>query len=166
MVDALFERILPLGVVQLVTGATRMERGQPKAGLDNFYSNKPEKLSSIQTYFTGMSDHKLLKVTRFTKSYKQPPRFIRKRMFKKFEDETFLKKLSESNLEEVFDKADVNEATELLVQKINDVFDAMAPIRTVQTRYKYAPWLSSDTKKLQKKRDEAQKKAAISDSPD
>ena len=34
LVDALFDRILPQGVTQLVTGATRMERGQPRATLN------------------------------------------------------------------------------------------------------------------------------------
>ena len=81
LVDALFETILPLGVSQLVRGATRMERGQPKAGLDHLYSNKPDKLSSMQTYYTGMSEHKLLKVNRFSKSFKQSPRYVRRRMF-------------------------------------------------------------------------------------
>ena len=110
LVDALFEKILPLSVTQLVTGATRMERGQPKAGLDHLYSNKPEKLSSIQTYFTGMSDHKLLKVIRYSKSFKQSPRFVRKRMFKTFDEDIFRKELSESKLDDILATRDVNEA--------------------------------------------------------
>ena len=48
LIAALFERILPLGITPLVTGATRLERGQPRAGPDHVYTNKPEKLSSIQ----------------------------------------------------------------------------------------------------------------------
>ena len=52
LIDALFDQILPLGVSQLVTGATRMERGQPRTGLDHLYTNKADKLSSVQTYFT------------------------------------------------------------------------------------------------------------------
>ena len=83
LINALFDIILPLGVTQLVSGATRMQGGQPRTGLDHLYINKPEKLSTVQTHFTGMSDHKLLKVTRFSKSFKQCPRFIRKRMMKK-----------------------------------------------------------------------------------
>ena len=59
LIEALFDRILPLGVTQLVTGATRIERGQPKSGLDHLYSNRSEKLSSVQTFFTGVFDHKL-----------------------------------------------------------------------------------------------------------
>ena len=166
LVDALFEKILPLGVSQLVRGATRMERGQPKAGLDHLYSNKPDKLSSIQTYYTGMSDHKLLKVTRFSKSFKQSPRYVRRRMFKNFDDDVFRQQLSESNLEEILNTTDANVAAELLLTKLTDVLDKMAPVRTIQTRTRYAPWIGERTKDLQKERDEAQEKAAMSDNPE
>ena len=81
LIDALFTRIIPLGVTQLVTGATRMERGQPRTGLDHLYTNKVEKLSSVQTYLTGTSDHKMLKVVRFARSFKQLPRYVKKRSF-------------------------------------------------------------------------------------
>ena len=36
----------------------------------------------------------------------------------------------------------------------------MAPVRTVQVRAKYNPWLSEETKNLMKERDKAQKRAA------
>ena len=125
LVDVLFERILPLGVSQMVTGATRMERGQPKAGLDHIYTNKPEKLSSIQSYFTGMSDHKLLKMIRYTKSFKQSPRYVRKRIFKNFEEDEFKQKLSECNLAEILECHDVNVATEKLVSKLTTILDEL-----------------------------------------
>ena len=41
-----------------------------------------------------MSDHKLIKVTRFTKSLKEAPRFVKKRSFKHFNDEHFKEKLT------------------------------------------------------------------------
>ena len=166
LIDALFDKIFPLGVTQLVTGATRLERGQPRAGLDHLYTNKPDKLSSIQTYFTGMSDHKLIKFTRFSKSFKQKPRFIRKRMFKNFDDDQFRQELAGCQLEEILDCTDVNEAAELLVSKMNRILDIMAPVRTIQCRSKYAPWLSEETKNLQNERNAAQETAAQSDSPE
>ena len=79
LIEALFTRIIPLGVTQLVTGATRMERGQPRTGLDHLYTNKVHKLSSVQTFLTGTSDHKLLKVVRFTRSLKHLPRYVKKK---------------------------------------------------------------------------------------
>ena len=163
LVDALFDRILPLGVIQLVTGATRLERGQPKAGLDHFYTNKPDKLSSMQTYSTGMSDHKLLKCTRFSKSFRPRPRLTRKRMFKNFDPIIFKQKLADSNLEEICDCTDVNQAAELLVNKMCNVLDQIAPVRTIQTKSRYAPWLSEETKNLQNERNAAQKTASQTD---
>ena len=166
LVDALFDRILPLGVTQLVKGATRIERGQPKAGLDHLYSNKPDKLSSVSTYFTGLSDHKLLKVQRFTKSFKQLPRFIKKRSFKEFDEELFKVNIRGCGLEEIFACTDVNAATELMTDKITKVLDLMAPVKKFQTRKKYAPWLSKETKELKLKREAAQAKAAESGNPE
>ena len=157
---------MPLGVSQLVTGEIRLQRGQPRAGLDHLYSNKPDKLSSVQTYFTGMSDHKLLKVTRFAKSFKANPRYVRKRIFKNFDDVKFREKLAGSDLEEVLSCTDANEAAELLVDKLIMVLDEMAPVKTIQTRSNYAPWLSEDTKSLKTERNAAQEKASLSDPPE
>jgi hypothetical protein len=166
LVDALFDQILPLGVTQLVMGATRMERGQPQTGLDHLYSNKPDKLSSVQTYITGMSDHKLLKVTRFTKSFKQAPRFVRKRTFKNFNDDLFKERVGECGLEEILSFSNVNLAAELLTSKLSEILDEMAPVRKIQTRTKYAPWLSEATKLLKEERSTAQAEAAATDDPE
>ena len=157
LIDALFEQILPLGVFQLVQGPTRTGWGHP-SGLDHLYSNKPDKLSTMESHWTGMSDHKLIKVTRFSKSLKLSARFVRKRCFKNFDGDEFRSRLEISNLEEIKECQNVDYAAELLVQKLAAILDHMAPIRKIQTRKNYAPWLSTDTKNLQLKRNDAQKK--------
>ena len=48
LIDELFTRILPHGVSQLVTSATRVWPGQADSGLDHFFSKKPNILSPIQ----------------------------------------------------------------------------------------------------------------------
>ena len=166
LIDALFTRIIPLGVTQLVTGATRMERGQPKTGLDHLYTNKVEKLSSVQTFLTGTSDHKLLKVVRFTKSFKHLPRYVKKRTFKCFNEEEFRNSLIESGLDEVLNCTDVNLAAEILTTKLSEILDIMAPVKKFQTRTNYAPWMSKETKLLKEKREEAHKKATDTDLPE
>ena len=166
LVDALFDRIIPLGVTQLVRCATRLERGQPRTGLDHLYSNRSEKLSAVQTFFSGVSDHKLLKVTRFSKSYKHLPRFVKKRTFKDFDEDSFIDKIKLCGLGEIYECTSVDSATELLTRKITNILDEMAPIKKFQTRTKYAPWLSTDTKQLMVEREAAQQKASLSDSPD
>ena len=72
-------------------------------------------------------------------------------MFKNFDDDVFRQQLSESNLEEILNTTDVNVAAELLVTKLTDVLDKMAPVRTIQTRTRYAPWVGESTKDLQRK---------------
>ena len=71
-------------------------------------------------------------------------------------------RLKDSKLEEIFEHCDVNLAAELLDAKLKLVLDELAPIRSVQTRANYAPWLEKETKQLQERRNKAHKKAAES----
>ena len=91
--DQLFNRIIPQGVSQLVQGATRVWPGVQDSGLDHIYSNKPDKCSDIYMEFRG-SDHKLLRVTRFTKSMKNSARYVKKRSFKNFNEARFCEAVS------------------------------------------------------------------------
>ena len=52
-----------------------------------------------------------------------------------------------------------NQAAEILTRKLSEILDTMAPVRTIQIRTKYAPWLSDNTKELLKLRNNAQAKA-------
>ena len=58
-----------------------------------------------------------------------------------------------------------NEAAEMLTKGMTRVLDKMAPLRTIQVRNNYAPWLSDTTKELTIRRREAQAKAAITGDP-
>ena len=60
-----------------------------------------------------MSDHKMIKFTRFSKSFKQSARFVTKRMLKNFDDESFKQELADTDLDEVLSCSDVNEAAEI-----------------------------------------------------
>ena len=56
---------------------------------------------------------------------------------------------------------DVDEALAILNTKISCILDEMAPIRRIQIRKKFAPWLSPESKKLMRARDYAQSRANI-----
>ena len=129
------------------------------------YTNNPEKLSQVHTELAG-SDHKLLKVTRFAKSVKRSSRYVRKRCYKDFDETEFRKKVSELSWFELYLCDDVEKAVHLLTSNINRVLDQFAPVRTVQMRSRYAPWLSSETKAIMKERDAAQVQASYSNHPD
>ena len=51
----------------------------------------------------------------------------------------------------------MDEAVDILTRKINSILDEMAPIKTFQTKSKYCPWLTEETKELIKQRNNAQK---------
>ena len=90
LIKKLFESIFIHGVVQLVNCPTRFWPGQEPSGLDHAYTNRPEKMSTVVTQFRGGSDHKLLKVTRFSKAAVKGSRYVQKRVFKRFEDTEFV----------------------------------------------------------------------------
>ena len=159
LTELLFSRIFPLGVSQLVQGVTHAWPGQQGAGLDYIYTKKPEKCSQIYAEYTGGSDHKLLKVTRFTRSFKSSVRYVRKRSFKNFDPGKFKEAVKKISWFDLYMCDNPNEAAVLLEKKLTDILDSMAPIKTIQVRVKYAAWLSENTKKLIKEREAAQKKS-------
>ena len=71
LTQALFTRILPLGVVQMVTGPTRAERGVPATGLDHLYGNRLSGLEYRTTKFLAR---------KFSKDFKRTERYTRKRV--------------------------------------------------------------------------------------
>ena len=161
LTEQLFSRIFPHGVSQLVRGATRTWPGQVDAGLDHVYTNKPEKCSEVHTEFSGGSDHKLLRVTRFAKSLKSTTRYVRKRSFKNFDEAKFIEELKQLSWYDLYMTEDPNLAAEILTNSLNKILDELAPIKTIQVRTKYAAWLTDSTKELLKQRDDAQAKAAL-----
>ena len=162
LIEKLFNKIIPHGVSQLVRTPTRTWPGQNDSGLDHIYSNKPEKLSEVQSEYIGGSDHKLLRIVRFSKSLKQSVRYVKKRCFKSFKPEEFIRAVRELSWYDLYMCQDVNKACQLLTSRLSRILDVMAPIKTIQIRMKYAPWVSDATKSLLKERNDAQRVASAS----
>ena len=64
------------GISQLVNVPTHAQQGISTKCLDHLYTTNPEKLSEVTAEFTGMSDHKIVKISRYTKSLKNNPRYV------------------------------------------------------------------------------------------
>ena len=140
---------------------THAQQGVAEKCLDHLYVTNPEKLSELSVEFTGMSDHKLIKVSRYSKTLKNYPRYVRKRCFKKFNSIDFIQKVrGMPELEEIYNSRCANQAAELLTAGLSRALDSCAPVRTIQNRSKYAPHLSDETKQLMQKRNLSQKTAA------
>ena len=167
LINDLFDRILPQGVSQLVMVPTHAQQGIATKCLDHLYTNQPAKLSDVQAEFTGMSDHKIIKVNRYSKSLKEQPRYVRKRMFKNFNKEEFKKEVSKMpELAAISNCQCANQAAIFLRTGLSRILDICAPIKTIQTKQNYAPHLQEVTKQLMEERNRVQKNAAETGSQD
>ena len=85
---------------------------------------------------------------------------MRKRVFRSFKDKDFQQAVQQLSWWELYSCEDPDKAAEILTSKLTTILDQMAPLRTIQVRAKYAPWLSDSTKRLMNERNEAQKAAS------
>ena len=161
LIMELFTRILPLGVVQLVRGPTRFWPGHTPTGLDHYFTNNTEKISAVSKKHHGGSDHVLIYATRYSKQVKSAPRYVRKRSYKKFDPLFFVQTVKQIKWFDIYMCQDVNTAVQLLSSKLTFILDTMAPMKTVQIRKHYVPWLSRDTQALMKERDRLHKVASV-----
>ena len=93
----------------------------------------------------GGSDHKLFGATQYAASIKRNVRYVTKRCFKHFKKE-FISAVRKINWWCIYECEDVDKALEILNQNSTAILDQMAPIRTIQIRENYAPWLSTETR--------------------
>ena len=166
LISALFTRIVLHGVAQLVSGPTRHFPGQVSTGLEHYYSNTPNKLSTVQKHHCGGSDHILISATRYSRSIKSSPKYIRKRCYKNFNPDLFVHRVGELGFMDVYLSEDVDEAFGLLSSHISTILDDMAPMRRIQIRTNYCPWISKETMTMIKERDRLQKQASETNSKD
>ena len=108
------------------------------------------------------SDHRLVLATRYTKNIISSPRYVKKRAYKNFDENMFVQEVRNTSLLEVYLSNDANEAAELLAKKLNAILDVMAPVKKIQLRSNFAPWISQDCKAEMAARDAANKSAVES----
>ena len=156
--QALFSRKFCHGVSQCVVGPTRHWPGQPSSGLDHYYTNRTDKISAVQKQQFGGSDHMLIFAVRYTKTFCQPARYSRKRSYKSFNKDEFVSAVQNISWWSLYMGSDVDEAVQILSCNLNNILDRMAPMRTIQIRSNYVPWLSQETKYLMKRNPGREKK--------
>ena len=154
MVEKLFESIFPHGFSQLVTSPTRQD-----SILDHYYSNRPCKISPVIAENRGGSDHKLIIATRYAKPIKRQQRYVTKRSYKNFKADEFKAAVKNILWFDLYQCEDVEQAVAIFTRKITTILDSMAPVRKIQARSRFAPWLSEETKKIMRARDYAQQRA-------
>ena len=162
LIHEIFTRILPEGVSQCVVGPTRFWADQSPSGLDHYYTNRPEKLRKIETLAKGGSDHMFILAVRSTKAIITKPRYVRKRIYRNFDPNEFKEAVQQISWLDIYLSEEVNHAVDLLSKKISFILDSMAPLKTIQIRTNYNPWISDSTKDLIKQRDALHQMAILS----
>ncbi|KAI8499245.1 hypothetical protein Bbelb_230090 [Branchiostoma belcheri] len=110
----------------------------------------------------GFSDHDAVIFTRKSKIHMKGPRTVHKRSYKMFKEEDFLSDIHEAPWHLVYNFDDVDDATDMFTDILQDICDKHAPIRKFTVRSNSAPWLTSDIQEVMKLRDEAKRGAKAS----
>ena len=97
---------------------------------------------------------------RNSKAIRSCPKYIRKRCYKEFDQILFVDEVRKLNWLDVYLSEDVDVAVHLLSEKLTGILDKMAPLRTIQIRTNYNPFISEETLKMMKERDKLQKIAS------
>ena len=155
--------------MQLVEVPTRAQFNQVQSKtdiscLDHVYTNFQYRCSKVSVEIFGGSDHDLIGYTRFSKQPPTPAQTIRKRSYLNFVQDDFLRDLKLVDWTAVYQCQEVDLATEVLTEKFRGVLDLHAPWKVYQVRKHFIPWLSDDTKKFMKLRDDWKCKALEIDS--
>ena len=164
LISALFTRIFPLGVSQLVTGATRHFPGQESSGLDHLYTNRPEKISPIQKFQCGGSDHMVICAVRYTKASVNHPKYICRRRYRNFDQDKFTKMVNNLSWEQLLNCEDIDTVVNMFTTQILQILDELAPMKKIQLRSNYSPWISNETLDMMKNRDALHRYATLSQS--
>ena len=85
---------------------------------------------------------------------------MKKRSYKNFDPVHFINEVRKIRWWTLYQTENVNSAVDIFSSKLNEILDLVAPIKTIQIRTHYSPWLSDETKTLMAERNNAQRIAS------
>ena len=158
------ELILVEGVTQCIKQNTRYPMGnqnhEPNL-VDHFYTTSPDKLKKVEVKEVGYSDHNMISGERIAKGGDNMPKYTQKRTYKNLNNNEYLKELEKKKWLDIYlEEEDVNRAVRIFTENMTSILNRedMAPVKTIQNRKNYCPWISDETKDLMRQRDEAVRK--------
>ena len=135
---------------QLVTDLTRSEIANgvvQSSCIDHCYSDSGQKISGPFVEAVGNSDHLGVRIIKYSKNPPTKPQVIRKRVYKNFSTEAFLTDILHSNINNSVTTHDnIETAAEAFRNEFQAILDHHAPVRTIQMRKHYCPYLTVETK--------------------
>ena len=152
----------------LVTDYTRIRQvlqTTERSCLDQVITNCVSKMTSPEIHSVGKSDHMGVFITRRSREIRTGPRTTRKRIYKEFSKDEFTKDIREAkrkgDFKEIFETNDIDTAIEYFSEAFSAILDKHAPLKTIQNRSNYVPYLTKEIKSLMTSRDALKAKAVI-----
>lgn len=153
------------GLTQAIDKPTRIsfnnEGRRVATCIDHLYLNTPEMCSKAISMPVGCSDHNLIAIVRRSKVPKEGSRIIKKRSFKAFDEEKYVRDVSNAMISNILLLDDPEAAFKAFDDTLTSVIDQHAPVRKSTVRTTNSPWLDKETKEHMIERDQA-KQIALS----
>ena len=145
---------------QLVRGITRIQaygNTVQQSCIDHITTNVPDKCSNPEISAGGSSDHMAVTITKFSRDISNLPKTLKKRNYRNFDPQTFLQdvqfNINNGSFNSVLSTSDPNIAASHFSGIFGSILNKHAPLKTIQVRNNYSPWVSSATKEKMRTRD-------------
>ena len=148
------EMCFQLNLDILKSDPTRYQGNCTPSTLDVTISNRID-LISKPLLLNSSTDHKLVIITKTGKPLPEKPSIIICRNYKKYTKSGMLDALNIVEINKLMWSDNTDFVAGQLVHLINMALDQVAPVKKIQIRNRYAPYISESTKVLMKERDSA-----------
>ena len=154
---------------QLIHDYTRLRSvngSMQRSCIDHVTVNCVGKMSAPVILGVGKSDHLGVIITKTSKEVRTYARTTRKRVYKNFKKEDFLHDIEEAKkagkFNAIFTTDSPDDAFDTFSNSFCEVLDRHAPIKVIQNRNEYVPYISPHLKQLMAERDKSKEVAAKS----
>ena len=159
MVDKVKTEIETIGFNQMVADITRTWPGVPDSNIDHCWINTPWRFSSYKNLARAYSDHNLILII-FHMKYKQNNiHNFTKRDRKEFDVEQYKRDIAGINWEEFNNCNNLEVLNDIFENKILDILNVAAPLKTSQRRKHHRNWVTVPMKEEMSLRDKLRQKA-------
>ena len=159
MVDIVKNEIETTGFSQMIKGITRCWPHQRDSLVDHLWTDIPENIISTRNFVRSRSDHNVIAGNIRIKGIERGIQEIIKRKTVNFNLERYRDKLKSIHWEEILEMKDLERANLWFENKLNEVINSESPLVTVQNKKKIKNWITEETAKGFKIRDESREKA-------
>ena len=128
--------------------------------LDIALTNRPDQIQSL-TLLPSSTDHQALVIEKVIKLHIKTPGPRKMRSFKDYSKQRMNEALNPQMLESLIGSTDTNLVANVMVMHITQAIDKIAPVKLIQPRAQYAPYLTVETKVQIKLRDSMRLKANV-----